>query len=175
MPCNWRWWTASPARPRNSSPGLAAASLFSVTGQTPLTTLSVFEARQLLARGYTLNGEFLTLDHDTDYQRYELRVHDASGVLWATSLPYMDNEDASDARGCVLMVGARWSLMHSRVCTSRVYRPTEMVSARIGAYMRLLAPDTCRARRELATVCLDYRFAIDDIASCARCDPAARP
>ena len=146
-----------------------------MTRQTPLTTLSVFEARQLLARGYTLNGEFLTLDHDTDYQRYELRVHDASGVLWTTSLPYTDTEDASDARGCILMVGARWSLIHSRVCTPRVYRPTEKVSARFGAYMRLTSPDTCRARREPATVCLDYRFAIDDIASCARCDPAPRP
>jgi hypothetical protein len=146
-----------------------------VTRQTPLTTLSVFEARQLLARGYTLNGEFLTLGHDHDYQRYDLRVHDARGVLWSTSLPYTDHEDASDARGCILMVGARWSLIHSRVCTPRVYRPTEMVSARIGAYMRLLAPNTCRARRELVTVCLDYRFAIDDIASCTRCDPAPRP
>ena len=142
-----------------------------MTRQTPLTTLSVFEARQLLARGYTLNGEFLTLDHDHDYQRYGLRVHDASGALWSTSLPYTDPADASHARGCVLMIGARWSLMHSRVCTSRVYRPTEMVSARIGAYMRLLAPNTCRARRELVTVCLDYRFAIDDIASSTRCDP----
>lgn len=142
-----------------------------MTRQTPLTTLSVLEARQLLARGYQLNGEFLTLGHDADYQRYDLRVYDARGVLWATSLPYTDNEDASYARGCILRVGARWSLIHSRICTSRVYRPTEIVSARIGAYMRLLAPATCRARRELATVCLDYQFAIDDIASCTRCDP----
>ncbi len=142
-----------------------------MTRQTPLTTLSVHGARQLLARGYTINGEFLTLDHDTDYQRYDLRVHDARGVLWSTSLPYCDPADASDGRGCVLEVGARWSLIHSRVCTPRVYRPTEMVSARIGAYMRLLAPATCRARREPATVCLDYRFAIDDIASSTRCDP----
>ena len=146
-----------------------------MTSRTPLTTLSVFEARQLLARGYALNGEFLTLDHDADYQRYGLRVHDARGAIWSTSLPYTGTEDRLEARWCILMVGARWSLIHSRVCTPRMYRPTEIVSARIGAYMRLLAPATCRARREPSTVCLDYRFAIDDIASSTRCDPAPRP
>jgi len=113
-----------------------------VTRRTPLTTLSVFEARQLLARGYTLNGEFLTLDHDTDYQRYDLRVHDARGVLWTTSLPYTDIADASDARGCILMVGARWSLIHSPlagVYPARVPADLEGVRAHRGI------PATARA------------------------------
>lgn len=124
--------------------------------RSPLTEMSYHKARELLTFGWSLNGEWLLLDHDETAMLWRVSCHNAAGYLWSTSCPYQSKAGSYETREFVLKAAAAWSLGHSGVAPKPgLVPPHRLVTARV-RYMPtpLVSMTSCTARRIPQSVCI---------------------